>query len=510
MDRSRLIVETEGICKRFPGVNALRDVCFDLRQGEIHGLVGHNGAGKSTLVKVMTGAYTPESGKIFFDGEQVSFSHPKDAMDKGIGIVTQEGTLINQFTGIENIFLGNESSRWGMINEKELKVRGQELMDSLNLEIDLSVRVEELSPANRKLIEVMKVINRHPRIVIFDESTASLSDRERQELFQLMRQFREEGIGVIFITHYLDEVLQICDRITVMRDGCLVGTVDGRTATKGEIVRMMINKEQKSEFVEYERRSGDTLFEIENLSDGKYLEAISFYIRCGEVVGLFGTVGSGRTELVETLFGARSCQTGKARLAGREITLGNTRKAIKGGMALIPDDRLNKALLLDDSVLENITLPFLKDYTRAGVIKRKKQISNVTETIRALDIRTPSIHTKVNSLSGGNKQKVSFGKWITGTKQGTCLYMFDEPTEGVDVGACAEMYKIISELVLGGAGCLVVSSDITEIIGLSDRIYVMCEGRIVAEFKRGDDELQRNLISASLGIDANEGESPHE
>lgn len=501
MEHPQIIMETTGICKRFPGVYALKDVSFDLRRGEIHGLVGHNGAGKSTLVKVITGAYTPDGGRIMLEGEEVAFHHPKDAIEKGIGIVTQEGTLINSFSGVENIFLGKESSKCGVIDKKQLNQRGRELMRSMNLDIDLSTRADELSPAKRKLIEVMKIINQNPNIVIFDESTAALSDKERQQLFQLMYQFRDKGMGVIFITHYLDEVLQVCDRITVMRDGSVVGTVDGKATTKQEIVKMMINKEQKSEFPQYERKFGDVLLDVAGLNDGKVISGVSLYVRAGEVVGLFGTVGSGRTELIETLFGARKKKSGTVKLYGKSIDAGSTKKAISAGMALIPEDRLNKALLLEDSVADNITLPFLKYYTKASVIKRRKQANDVEGAVKKLDIRTPSIQTKVNLLSGGNKQKVSFGKWITGSGNKTRLYMFDEPTEGVDVGACAEMYKIIAELVNSGAGCLVVSSDISEVIGLSDRVYVMNEGKIVSEFTRNDSDLQHKLISSSLGIE---------
>lgn len=501
MEHPQIIMQTNSICKRFPGVNALTDVNFDLRRGEIHGLVGHNGAGKSTLVKVITGAYTPDGGKIVLEDEEVMFRHPKDAIEKGIGIVTQEGTLINSFNGVENIFLGKESSKCGVIDKKDLRRKGQELMHSMNLDIDLSVRADELSPAKRKLIEVMKVINQNPNIVIFDESTASLSDKERQQLFQLMYQFRDKGMGVIFITHYLDEVLQVCDRITVMRDGCIVGTVDSKTTSKQEIVKMMINKEQKSEFPQYERKFGDVLLDVAGLNDGKIVNDVSLQVRAGEVVSLFGTVGSGRTELIETIFGARRKKSGAVKLYGEVIEARNTKKAISAGMALIPEDRLKKALLLDDSVVDNITLPFLKDYTSASVINRKKQVSDVESTVKKLDIRTPSINTKVNLLSGGNKQKVSFGKWITGAGNKTRLYMFDEPTEGVDVGACAEMYKIIADLVRNGAGCLVVSSDISEVVGLSDRVYVMNEGKIVSEYVRNDSDLQHKLIASSLGIE---------
>jgi ribose transport system ATP-binding protein len=503
MKHPDIILETSGICKRFPGVYALRDVCFNLCRGEIHGLVGHNGAGKSTLVKVITGAYIPDSGTIFLDGEKVVFRHPKDAIDKKIGIVTQEGTLINSFNGIENIFLGKERSRFGVVDNKLLKQKGLELMQSLNIDINLTVSVNELSPANRKLIEIMKIINQEPNIVIFDESTASLSDRERQQLFQLMYQFRDKGMGVIFITHYLDEVLQVSDRITVMRDGSIVGTVDAKSATKHEIIKMMINKEQKSEFIDYDRKIGEVLLDAENLNDGKVVNDVSLCVHSGEVVGLFGTVGSGRTETLETLFGARSKKSGSVMINGKKVNIKNTKQAIEAGMALIPEDRLKKALMLGESVAENITLPFLKDYTKASVINRKKQIGDVKRTVDKLDIRTPSIYTKVNSLSGGNKQKVSFGKWITSNSKKTQVYLFDEPTEGVDIGACAEMYGIIAEIVQNGAGCLIVSSDISEIIGLSDRIYVMKDGKIVSQFSRGDLDLHQKLIASSLGI--NEG-----
>lgn len=506
MVNSNVVLETQKINKSFPGVHALSDVDFNLCSGEIHGLVGHNGAGKSTFVKVLTGAHTPESGGIFIDGQEVSFRHPKDAIAKGVGIVTQEGTLVDTFSGVQNIFLGKEICSFGrVVNEKALAQKGQELLKHLNVDIDLNAPVSELSPAKRKLIEIMKIINQNPRIVIFDESTASLSDKERRQLFDVMFRFRDAGLGVIFISHYIDEVIEICDRITVMRDGAVVGTVNASDVTKHDIVRMMINKEQKSEFIEYERTFGDPLLVVEGLSDGKVVEDASLYIRKGEVVGLFGAVGSGRTELAETLFGARARKSGTVTMEGEVIAPKNTQQAISMGIGLIPEDRLNKALMLEDTIVDNITLPFLRHYTKATVVLRSSELKDAQETAKILDIKAPSILTKVNSLSGGNKQKVSFGKWIATTKQKIKLYIFDEPTEGVDVGACAEMYKIIASLVQKQeAGCLVISSDLSEVIGLSDRIYVMQEGKIVAEFKRGEDNLQQKLIASSLGM--NEGE----
>ncbi len=505
MDVSKVILETRGINKRFPGVHALKDVAFNLRSGEIQGLVGHNGAGKSTLVKVLTGAYIPEAGDILLDGEKVVFHSPKDAIAKGIGIVTQEGTLIPSFTGIQNIFLGQEDRKMGVVLEKVLEQKGRDLLSRTDLDmIDLKLTAEELSPAQRKIVEILKIINMNPRIVIFDESTAALSDRERKLLFDIMYSFRDKGIGVVFITHYIEEVLMVCDRITVMRDGQNVGELDGKTATKHDIVKLMINKEQKSEFPEYERKIGEVLLEAEHVSDGHMVKDATFHVKRGEVVGLFGTVGAGRTELGEAIFGARAITSGVVKMKQKEIRVKNTMQAIKEGMALIPDDRLKKALMLEENVIDNITLPFLKDYTKGNIVNRAKEVADVEETIRKLDIKTPSAYTKVNSLSGGNKQKVSFGKWITGVKRRTDFFIFDEPTEGVDVGACAEMYKIIADLVQDGAGCLVISSDLAEVIGLSDRVYIMREGVIVAEFCRGEADLQHHLIATSLG--ANEGE----
>lgn len=500
MKDPQVIYEVKGVNKHFPGVHALKDVDFDLRKGEIHGLVGHNGAGKSTLVKVLTGVHIPEAGTFKLQGESISFTKPKDAIEMGIGIVTQEGTLIENFTGVQNIFLGQEKCTAGILNDKELVRKGQELLRKTELDIDLDVEVEELSPAQRKIVEILKIINLDPKIVIFDESTASLSDKERKLLFQIMRKFRDRGMGVVFITHYIEEVIETCDRITVMRDGQVVGTIQGKTATKQEIVKMMINKEQKSEFPEYDRNPQGIFVELEHVSDGGLVKDASMYIRKGEVVGLFGTVGAGRTELGETIFGARKMKSGKIKINGQEVKIDSVKKAIKMGMALIPDDRLKKALMLEEPVVDNITLPFLKEYTKGGVVNKKSECRDTHNIVKALDLKTPSIHTKVNSLSGGNKQKVSFGKWVTGIKGAIDFYIFDEPTEGVDIGACAEMYKIIADLVQKGSACLVISSDLSEVIGLSDRIYIMREGEIVGEYNREEDNIQHKLVSTSLGF----------
>lgn len=493
------VFEVRNINKHFPGVHALRDVTFDLKSGEIHGLVGHNGAGKSTLMKVITGSYIPESGEMRLKGMPVTFKDAKDAIDKGIGIVSQEGSLIPTYTGVENIFLGNEITHCKFVDNKAMETKALDLVSSFGLSLDLDQQVSNFSPANRKLIEIFKVVSKNPSIIIYDEPTAALSDKERKLLFELMKKQRDMGYGIIFISHYIDEVIEMSDRITVMRDGATVGTVDGANATKQQIVHMMINKEQKSEYVEKHAMIGEKLIEVDDVSDGKIVKNASFYIRRGEVVGMFGTVGSGRTELLEMVFGARKMETGDICISGVPVKIRKVRDAIKHGICMIPEDRLTKALMLDESINENLSLPFIEAFCRFKLVDRKKERAAAERTRQRLNIRTPSIDVKVNSLSGGNKQKVSFGRWVNEHNTDSKLFVFDEPTEGVDVGARAEMYKIIVELAEQGAACLVISSDISEIMGLSDRVYVMRDGEIVDEISKDTPDLQHTILAASVG-----------
>lgn len=495
------IMRMESVSKQFPGVLALDQVNFDLKKGEIHGLVGHNGAGKSTLMKVLTGTYIPEEGQIHLNGEPVALQNPRDAIQKGIGIVTQEGSLIPSFTGIQNIFLGQEESTATYIHEDRLRKKAEKLMEYFGMSVPVTKKVEDLNPAQRKLIEILKVLNQNPKVLILDEPTAALSEKERAHLFEVMRRLKQEEIGIVFITHYLEEVQEMSDRITVLRNGRHAGILKAEEASKEKIVHLMINREQKSEYPERSGEIGACLFETKNISDGEVCKNISIRVHEGEIVGMFGSVGSGRTEFVETVFGARAKTSGEVILKGQPVKINKVADAIHHGFALIPDDRLTKALFLDESVKDNITISYVKELAQLLRISFLKEQKNAKEMVDQLNIKTPSIHTKVSSLSGGNKQKVSFAKWI-GSEQGLAkVFMFDEPTEGVDVGAREEMYRIISGLTEKGAGCFVVSSDISEILGLSDRIYVMREGEIVLEVKNDrSDAIHQQLMEASLGI----------
>lgn len=495
------IMKMESVSKQFPGVLALDQVDFDLRKGEIHGLVGHNGAGKSTLMKVLTGTYIPEEGQISLNGEPIILQSPRDAIQKGIGIVTQEGSLIPSFTGIQNIFLGQEEHTATYIHEDRLLVKAEKLMKYFGMSVPVTKNVEDLNPAQRKLIEILKVLNQNPKVLILDEPTAALSEKERVHLFEVMKRLKEENIGIVFITHYLEEVQEMSDRITVLRNGRHAGVLQAEEATKDRIVQLMINREQKSEYPQRSGMIGECLFETKNISDGEVCNNMNVKVHRGEIVGMFGSVGSGRTEFVETVFGARMKTSGEVLLEGQAVQINKVADAIHHGFALIPDDRLTKALFLDESVKDNITIPYLKELSQLFRISFLKEQKNAKKMVEQLSIKTPTIHTKVSSLSGGNKQKVSFAKWIGSDQEKAKVFMFDEPTEGVDVGAREEMYKIISGLTEQGAGCLVVSSDISEILGLSDRIYVMREGEIALEVKNDRSEhIHQKLMEASLGI----------
>lgn len=496
---SRLL-QVSKISKRFPGVKALQDVDFDLIEGEIHAIVGHNGAGKSTFVKVITGVYQPDEGEIFLQNQSVQFQSPHDAIKAKIGIVTQEGSLIDHFNGVENIFLGQETSKLGLLDHSSLQKKAQELLKELNIKMDLSKQVKYLSPAQRKLIEIMKVINLQPKVLILDEPTAALSDKERKKLFSIMNKLKLSGIGIIFITHHLEEVFLMGDRITVFRNGVNVGTTITTKTNENEIVKLMIEKSRLEEFPQKNHTLGKKLLEVRNLSDGEKVQSSSFTIHAGEIVGFFGTVGSGRTELMELLYGVTKRKTGTILVKGNPVNNRNVSQAIQNGFALIPDDRLRKGLLIEESVKHNLSLPSLKEMTLFGWIQQKLENKRTQQTVTNLNIKTPNLDTKVNNLSGGNKQKVSFGKWTSSEQNKPLIYIFDEPTEGVDVGARAEMYKIMVDIVKDQqTGIILVSSDLSEMKGLADRIYVMKEGRIVDEIKK-EEITEKRLIESSLGM----------
>ena len=494
----KIILEMRAITKDFPGVRALDNVNFDLRKGEIHGLVGENGAGKTTLLKIIDGALQPTRGEVFLEGEKVFFNNPREAIDWGIGTVHQEMNIIPYFNAIENIFLGRELTKFNFIKFRELEVKTRDLLRDvgLSVDIDLYQEVKYLGAAERKIIEILRAINLQPKILILDEPTASLTIEEVKILFNLLKKFKKKGIAIIFVSHHLDEVFEITDRITVLRNGKKVGTAPTSSVNKTDLIRMMINRDIKSQYPKQKIPIGKPLLEVKGLSTD-FLDDINFEVREGEVVGFAGMVGSGRTELMETIFGAKEKRSGEIYLNGQKVEIRSVKEAIKNGLYLVPEERREKGIIESFSVKENLTLSHLDDFCNFNFINFDKEEKKAREIVQKLNIETPSIHTEAKNLSGGNKQKLSFGKWSFGKGK---IFIFDEPTEGIDVGSKVEIYKFMNKLVKEKAGIILVSSDLPELITLSDRIYIMREGRIV-DVLSGENITQEQVLESAFRME---------
>ncbi|MCD6317683.1 sugar ABC transporter ATP-binding protein [Candidatus Aerophobetes bacterium] len=490
------ILEIKGVTKDFPGVRALDNVDFELRRGEIHGLVGENGAGKTTLLKIIDGALQPTRGEIFLEGEKVSFNNSREAIDWGIGTVHQEMNIIPYFNAIENIFLGRELTKFNFIKFHQLEEKTRDLLHriGLSIDIDLYQEVRYLGAAERKIIEILRAINLQPKILILDEPTASLTIEEVKTLFDLLRKFKKEGMAIIFVSHHLEEVFEITDRVTVLRNGEKIGTVPTSSIKRTDLIRMMINRDIKSQYPKQKVPIGKPLLEVKGLSTD-FLKDISFEVRESEIVGFAGMVSSGRTELMETIFGAKEKRSGEIYLRGQKTKIRSVREAIKNGLRLVPEERREKGIIESFSVRENLTLSHLDDFCRFDYINFNKEGRESKEIVQRLNIETPSISTEAKNLSGGNKQKLSFGKWSFGKGD---IFILDEPTEGIDVGSKVEMYKFINKLIKEKAGIVLVSSDLPELLALSDRIYVMREGKIV-DVLSGEKLTQENVLESTFG-----------
>jgi ABC-type sugar transport system ATPase subunit len=489
------ILELQGVTKDFPGVRALDNVDFSLKKGEIHGLVGENGAGKSTLLKIIDGALKPTAGRMFYNGRSF-FNSPRDAIDGGIATVHQEMNIIPFFNAVENIFLGKEISRFDFIQSRELEQRAHDLVKRLGITVhlDLHLEVRYLGAAERKIVEILRAINLEPRVLILDEPTASLTMDEVQALFSLLKKFKDMGMAIIFVSHHLEEVFEIADRITVLRNGRKVDTVPSRSLDKGDLIRMMIDRDLKSLFPKERVPIGKKILEIRDLCTG-FLRNISLELKEGEIVGIAGMVGSGRTELLETIFGARKSNSGEILIEGRKVTIGAVGDAIRQGIFLVPEDRRSKGIIEAFTVKENLTLSHLSALCSFDFIDSGRENSLSESLVVKLNISTPSIHTSVKNLSGGNKQKVSFGKWSFGKAR---VFLFDEPTEGVDVGSKVEIYRLMHSLVSEGASILFVTSELPELVALSDRIYIMRDGMIV-NCLSGETITQENVLKSTFG-----------
>lgn len=481
------VVEMLGISKQFPGVLALNNVDLALEEGEIHGLVGENGAGKSTLVKILTGVIKPTAGSILIYGSKIPKWDISEAY-KYIGAVYQERELVPFFTGLQNLFLGFEVSKGSFLIEREMLSRANKLLGEYGIEAPLDIPVNELSPGQQQMVTILKILFRNPKMVIFDEPTAPLSLSEKESLYKLIRNLKSRGVTILYISHYISEVLDLCDRITVLRNGMKVTTVESSEVTENKLIELMIDKSIKEQYPKEYVEPGKIVFEARNVNFGKAgIHDISFTIRSGEVVGFAGLVGSGRTELARAIYLGKKLDHGEIYISGNKFIPRSSWHSIKNGIAMIPENRRTEGLILDMSVKENLTLPILKNLSNIGFLTETK-INQVSERIRErLSIRCFSLRQMLRTLSGGNQQKVSVGKWFSGKAK---VWIFDEPTQGIDVEAKREIYQIMGGLAKNGAAVWFISSDLKELVAMSDRIYVMRKGKIVSEHRKPFNETQ--------------------
>jgi len=482
-----VLVLMEGIDKSFPGVHALDHAQFELRAGEVHVLVGENGAGKSTLMKVLAGIYSKDAGRIMYQGNEVEIHSPRAAQHLGISMIHQELNLMPHLTLAQNVFIGREP-RQGvrfMLDEKKLNAQTQALFDSMRLKLDPRTKAADLTVAKQQMVEIAKALSFNSQVLIMDEPTAALTETEIEELFHIIRQLRDKGVGIVYISHRLEEFQHISDRITVMRDGRTIDTVQTKEVTIDRIISMMVGRtifEQAPEVPEHP--SAEIVLEVKNLNRGSAIKDVSFNLKKGEILGFAGLMGAGRTEVARAIFGADHVDSGEVYLGGKRAHIKSPEDAVKSGIGYLSEDRKRYGLALGMNVGANMVLASFKKFlTGLGLVNAGKVQTNGQHYVEALSIKTPSLQQRVKNLSGGNQQKVVIGKWLTAD---TNILIFDEPTRGIDVGAKSEIYRLLNDLAQQGKSIIMISSELPEILRMSHRIVVMCEGRITGELAAGE------------------------
>ena len=468
----------EDIRKTFPGVVALDGVRFDLRRGEVHVLLGENGAGKSTLIKLLGGALKKDTGRILLDGREIEIRGPHHAQELGIGIIYQELHLVPHLSAAENIFLGREPELFpGIIDQQALFTRAQEILNDLHVDIDAHATVRTLSVAQQQMVEIAKAVSLDVRILVMDEPTSALTEGEIEQLFAMIKRLKKTGVSIVYISHRLDEIFQIGDRVTVLLDGTYVGSYTVGELSRAELVRLMVNREIKDHFPKVRVPRGDETLRVEHLTRAGELNDVSFSLYGGEVLGVAGLLGSGRTELARAIFGLDAIDSGTITINGTIQPSLNPRRAVKLGLGYLTEDRKTQGLILRLSVKQNILLASLDRLAKFGVLDPATEAATARRYVEDLRIKTPSIEQQVVYLSGGNQQKVVLSKWLCSEAR---IFIFDEPTRGIDVGAKVEIYKLMNGLTERGAAVLMISSELPEILGMSDRIMVMREGSVTA------------------------------
>lgn len=474
------MIEMSGITKAFSGNVVLNNVQFELADGEIHALMGENGAGKSTMMKILSGIYTKDAGEIKVDGQVVNFKSPKDAEKLGIIVIHQELNMLPDLTVAQNLFLGKELTygKTGILKTRQMEKEASQLLSKLGLNVNPKTRTGDLSVGKQQIIEIAKAIASNAKVIVMDEPTAALTDREIETLFQTIRELKAKGISFVYISHRMEEIFAICDRITILRDGQYVGVRNIPETNFDEIVAMMVGRELGERFPERKSTIGNTKLEVRNLTVNGLFHNLSFKLRKGEVLGVAGLMGAGRTEVAQTLFGYRKASSGEILIDGKKVVIKSPIDAMKYGIGFVTEDRKTQGLVLDFTIKENITLTNLDKCASSGIVNQTKENSMVAKYIEELKIRTSGPEQRVKSLSGGNQQKVVLAKWL-GTEPD--ILILDEPTRGVDIGARKEIYQIINQLAEAGVAILMISSELPEVIGMADRVIVMQEGKLTGE-----------------------------
>ena len=489
------LLEMRGIVKSFPGVKALRGVSLSLRPGEVLALLGENGAGKSTLMKVLGGAHRADEGEILIDGRVTTFHSPHDSRQAGIAVIYQEFNLIPGLTACENIFLGQEISRAGFVAQKQERRRAAELFKRLGVEIDLDTPCRRLTTAQQQLVEIAKALAFQARVIVMDEPSAALTSHEVTRLFEIIRDLKKDGIGVIYISHRLDEIFTIADRVTFLRDGANVGEKPIGQLTRNEMIEMMVGRELKDEFPKRATEIGGARLEVRGLCSGRAVRDVSFTVRRGEIVALTGLVGAGRTETVRLIFGADAREAGEIRLDGNVLAIRSPRDAIAAGIGLLTEDRKLQGLVLGHSVRENFGLPNLDRLSQRGFVQLGREREEFGRFVDTLKIKIPHQEQRAGNLSGGNQQKVVLAKWLA---RNCDVLIFDEPTRGIDVGAKYEIYLLMNELAAQGKAIVMISSELPEVLGMADRILVMHEGRVTGEIADARRATQEQIMQFAV------------
>ncbi len=474
------ILKMQGIQKYFSGVHALKGVDFELKAGEVHALMGENGAGKSTLIKVLCGIHKKDGGTIEYLGQEVSYDHIGQSQDAGISVIHQELNMMNHLTVAQNMFIGREFMKNGFIDDGAMEAEAQRQFDKMGVKIDPSAKLGELTVGKQQMVEITKAISRDCKLLVLDEPTAALTLPEVEELFKIMNELRDKGIGMIYISHRMDEITRISDRVTVMRDGEYVGTVNTAEVTKDDIVKMMVGRVIMGEQKAHSNVPADApvVLEVRHLNAGREVKDVSFTLRKGEILGFAGLMGAGRTEVVRALYGADRKQTGEIFINGEKVKLNTPEQAVKHGICYLSEDRKRFGLMLQKSVTENSAIASVDDYIRGGLINDTAMREASAKANKLLRTKTPSMEQLLKNLSGGNQQKVIIARWLM---KNSDIFIFDEPTRGIDVGAKSEIYNLMDELVKQGKSIIMISSELPEVLRMSDRVLVMCEGRKTGE-----------------------------